>query len=302
MDVSFDAPTTVSELLRLMSATSTERPAYPLAGGSDLIVQMGTGRVRPANVIDLKHVPELIGISRDDSGWHIGAATPIALLGEHAALREKWPGVVEAATLIGSKQVQARGTLGGNLCNASPAADSVPALIAANAVAVVGSAGPDGQVVTREMLVESIPRSPGRTHLAANEVVLSIRLPGGRTRAADAYLRLIPRTEMDIAVVGCGVWLEVDDNGCVIAARVALGAVAPTAFLVPQAATAIVGSTLDRAAMLRLEAAVRTVCRPIDDKRGTAEYRIHVAGVLARRAAIQAHQRAMQSSAQEKNA
>ena len=302
MDVRFDAPTTVPELLRLMAATSAEKPAYPLAGGSDLIVQMGTGRARPANLIDLKRVPELIGISHDGSGWHIGAATPIAMLGEHVALREEWPGIVEAATLIGSKQVQARGTLAGNLCNASPAADSVPALIAANAVAVVGCVGPDGQVVTREVPVEAIPRSPGRTHLAANEVVLSIRLPTRSKRSADAYLRLIPRTEMDIAVVGCGVWLEADDNGRVIAARVALGAVAPTALLVPDAAKAIVGSTLDPDALLRLEAAVRAVCRPIDDKRGTAEYRIHVAGVLARRAAIQAHHRAMQRDLQETHA
>ena len=255
MDVRFDAPTTVSELLRLMSATSAQQPAYPLAGGSDLIVHMGTGRARPAIVIDLKRVPELIGISRDSGGWHIGAATPISLLGEHPALRKEWPGIVEAATLIGSKQVQARGTLGGNLCNASPAADSVPALIAANAVAVVGCAGPDGQVITREVPVESIPRSPGRTHLAAHEVVLSIRLPTRSRRSSDAYLRLIPRTEMDIAVVGCGVWLEADVNGRVVAARIALGAVAPTALLVPDAAKAIVGSTLDTEAVLRLEAA-----------------------------------------------
>ena len=302
MDVMYKAPTTLSELLRLMAATSLEKRAYPLAGGSDLIVQMRSGRMQPAALVDLKRVPELIGIRHDGSGWSIGAATPIAMLGEHARLRSEWPGVVEAATLIGSKQIQGRGTLGGNLCNASPAADSVPALIAAQALALVGSAAPDGQVITREVPVELIARIPGQTNLAANEVVLSIRLPDQARRGGDAYLRLIPRTEMDIAVVGCGVALEVDDKGLVVAARIALAAVAPTALLVPGAAEAIIGSGLDAGAMARLEAAVRAVCRPIDDKRGSAEYRTHVAGVLARRAAAIAHQRAMQRGTQEKSA
>ncbi|MEY4138788.1 MAG: hypothetical protein RLZZ371_970 [Pseudomonadota bacterium] len=297
LNAKYHAPKTVSELLQLMSATSTDALARPLAGGSDLIVQMGSGRIQPANIVDLKRIPELVGIKHDSNGWHIGAATPIAVMGEHAELRAAWPGVVEAATLIGSKQVQGRGTIAGNLCNASPAADSVPALIAAGAVAVVGSAGADGKVTTREVAVESIPKSPGRTNLAANEVVLSIRLPNRNARAADAYLRLTPRTEMDIAVVGCGVSLELDAEGRVTSARVGLGAVAPTALLVPEAAKALVGSKLEAEAMTRFEAAVRAACRPIDDKRGTAEYRIQVAGVLARRAATTAQQRATQRNA-----
>jgi CO/xanthine dehydrogenase FAD-binding subunit len=302
LNVKYHAPTTVSELLQLMSATPADAPARPLAGGSDLIVQMGSGRVQPTKLVDMKRIPDLVGIKHDSNGWHIGAATPIALMGEHAQLRAVWPGVVEAATLIGSKQVQGRGTIAGNLCNASPAADSVPALIAAGAIAVVGCAGADGKVTTREIAVESIPKSPGRTNLATNEVVLSIRLPNRSARAADAYLRLTPRTEMDIAVVGCGVSLELDAEGCVTAARVGLGAVAPTALLVPAAAEALVGSKLEAEALARMEAAVRAACRPIDDKRGTAEYRIQVAGVLARRAATIAQQRAMQRNAQEKHA
>ena len=285
-----------------MSTASTDLRTRPLAGGSDLIVQMGSGRMQPASIVDMKRIPDLVGIKNDSNGWHIGAATPIAVMGEHVQLRAAWPGVVEAATLIGSKQVQGRGTIAGNLCNASPAADSVPALIAAGAVAVVGSAGADGKVTTREIAVESIPKGPGRTNLAANEVVLSIRLPNQGARAADAYLRLTPRTEMDIAVVGCGVSLELDDQGRVASARVSLGAVAPTALLVPAAAEALIGSKLEADALARLETAARAACRPIDDKRGTAEYRIQVAGVLARRAAIQAHQRAMQRNAQENNA
>ena len=294
--LTYQAPTSLSELLRLMAASGSPRA---LAGGSDLIVQTRAGRVKPGPVVDLKRVPELVGITREGGAWRIGAATPCAVIGEHAALRAAWPGVVEAACLIGSKQVQGRGSLGGNLCNASPAADSVPALIAAGAVAVIGSLREGGTVVTREMPVEAIPAAPGRTHLAAGEVVLALRLPDQPAHAADAYLRLIPRTEMDIAVVGCGVWLQLDGAGRVSAARVSLGAVAPTALLVPAAADALIGSKLDAAAIAGLEAAARAACRPIDDKRGTVKYRIHVAGVLARRAATEAYQRAQQRSAQE---
>jgi len=297
--VTYQAPTTLSDLLRLMAAGP---PARAMAGGSDLIVQTRAGRVKPGPIVDLKHVPELVGITREGSGWRIGAATPCAVIGEHAGLRADWPGLVEAATLIGSKQVQGRGSLGGNLCNASPAADSVPALIASGAVAVIGLPSASGQVATREVPVEALPAGPGRTTLAPGEVVLALRLPDRGPRGADAYQRLIPRTEMDIAVVGCAVSLQLDAAGRVTDARVSLGAVAPTALLVPDAAQALVGSTLEDAALSKLEAAARAACKPIDDKRGTAKYRIHVAGVLARRVAQQAYQRAQQRAASESRA
>ncbi len=299
----FHSPTTVPELLRAFAAAPPGAEATrPLAGGSDLIVQMRSGRLRAGPIVDLKRVPELMGIARDGEGWRIGAATPCALIGEHVGLRADWPGVVEAAMLIGSKQVQGRATLAGNLCNASPAADSVPALIAAGAVAVIGKADAKGAVTTRELPVEAVPKSPGRTNLAPGEVVLALRLPSRGARAADAYLRLIPRTEMDIAVVGCGVSLQVDASGRISAARVSLGAVAPTALLVSAAADAIIGSTLDDNALAKLAAAASAACKPIDDKRGTIAYRIHVAGVLARRAATIAYQRALQRGAEGKTA
>jgi carbon-monoxide dehydrogenase medium subunit len=221
----------------------------------------------------------------------IGAATCGALIGEHAALARAWPGVVEAANLIGSTQVQGRATLAGNLCNASPAADSVPAMIAARATCVI--VGPAGR---REIPVEQVAVGPGRTSLALGEFVLEFRLPPRPARSADAYLRNIPRTEMDIAVVGCGVNLTLDADGVCAQARVALGAVGPTALLVPEAAAALVGSRLDEAALERLDEAARAACRPISDKRGTGEFRTKVAGVLARRAAVIAHQRAEQAS------
>lgn len=296
---SYQAPSTLPEVLRLLSAKPVGTTPRPLAGGSDLIVQMGAGRHPNSMMIDLKRVPELVGITRQDGGWRIAAATPCAVMGEHAELRAEWPGLVEAANLIGSKQVQGRATVAGNLCNASPGADSVPALIAAGAIAEIGVMGPDGAIKIRELPVEAVPQAPGRTNLAPGELVLALRLPKRAARASDAYLRLIPRTEMDIAVVGCGVAMELDTDGRILAARVALGAVAPTALLVPAAADALIGSKLDADALAKVAAAASAACKPIDDKRGTVAYRIQVAGVLARRAATLAYQRALHPSAQE---
>lgn len=277
------APSTLEDALKALAAPG----ARPMAGGTDLLVQLRSGRVRPDAVVDLKRIEGTIGIRETADGFVIGAATPGAVIGEHAALSKAWPGVVEAANLIGSTQVQGRASLAGNLCNASPAADSVPALIAARAACVI--VGPGGR---REVPVESIATGPGRTSLAPGEFVLEIRLPPRPARSSDAYLRLIPRTEMDIAVVGAGVNLTLDAAGVVTQAHVALGAVAPTALLVPEAGAALVGSKLDEASLARLDAAARAACKPISDKRGTAEYRTKIAGVLARRAALIAYQRA----------
>lgn len=287
----YAAPATLAEALRLLA----EPGAKALAGGTDLIVQMRAGRIAPTLIVDLKRIPELIGIAADADGWRIGAATPCAAIGEHAALRAAWPGVVEAACLIGSVQVQGRASVGGNLCNASPAADSVPALIAAGARALIARA--EGATLRRrEIPVEQVPTGPGATTLEPGEVLEAIRLPARAPGSADAYLRLIPRTEMDIAVVGVGIRLVVDRAGRIVDARVALGAVAPTAILVPAAGDALIGSLLDDAACECLEAAARAACRPIDDKRGTGAYRTRVAGVLAARVARLAYQRAREGT------
>ncbi|MEE2760597.1 MAG: xanthine dehydrogenase family protein subunit M [Pseudomonadota bacterium] len=251
-----------------------------LAGGTDLLVQMKSDIVEPTVLIDIKNIAETRTIEEENNGFRVGAAVPGAELGEHAAFKAAWPGVVEAAELIGSTQVQGRASLGGNLCNASPAADSVPALIAAGAVARV--AGPGG---IREVLVEDIPTGPGQTSLAAGEIVASIFLPERPANSGDAYLRFIPRTEMDIAVVGVGISLTLDAYGICTAARVGLGAVAPTALLVGSAADALIGTKLDEAALDNLAAATSAACNPIEDKRGTIEFRTDVAGVLARRVA-----------------
>jgi carbon-monoxide dehydrogenase medium subunit len=280
------APTSVQAAVDALAGAGAT--ARVLSGGTDLIVQMRAGRVKPALIVDLKAVPGAVGVRQGpDGGFVIGAATSGAALGEHAALGKAWPGVVEGVNLIGSTQVQGRATLAGNLCNASPAADSVPPMVAARAVAVI--AGPSGQ---REVPVEQIPAGPGRTSLAPGEFIVEFRLPPRAARASDAYLRFIPRTEMDIAVVGAGVNLTLDAAGVVTEAHVALGAVAPTVLLVPDAGAALVGTKLDEAALARLDAAARAACRPISDKRGTAEYRTQIAGVLARRAALIAYSRA----------
>jgi carbon-monoxide dehydrogenase medium subunit len=279
----YQTPTSAEDAARLLA----QEGAKALAGGTDLLVKLRVGMASPSVIVDLKSVPRLRGVEHDAKGWRIGAATPCAEIGEHAGLAAAWPGVAEALQLIGSTQIQGRATLGGNLCNASPAADTVPALIAAGAICEV--AGVSGE---RELLVEDVITSPGKNALARGEFVLGFRLPDPPKRSGDAYLRLIPRTEMDIAVVGAGVALALDAKGVCADARVALGAVAPTPLLVADAAKALIGTKVDDAALESVAAAASAACDPIDDKRGTVAYRIKVAGVLAKRAAKLAHQRA----------
>ena len=257
-----------------------------LAGGTDVLVQLRSDLVTPDDLIDLKQIDGVGDISCSNDGWTIGVAVSGAEMSEHPDLHGEWPGIVEAMDLIGSTQIQGRATLVGNLCNASPAADSVPALIAAGAtVTLTGASG------SREVAVEDIPTAPGSTSLAKDELVSAVNIPRQAKNGGDAYLRFIPRTEMDIAVVGCGVNLQVDGN-TITEARVSLGAVAPTALLVDDAAKAIIGTKLDDAALENLAAAASAACNPIDDKRGTIKFRTHVAGVLARRAAKIAYDRA----------
>ena len=284
----FEAPETIDEAVALL--TNANGDARVLAGGTDLLVQLRSGLVNPVLVVDVKRIPELRAITRENGAFRIGAAVSGAEVGEHEDVKAAWPGVVEALELIGSTQIQGRASLGGNLCNASPAADSVPALIAAGADCTV--AGPSGR---RQVPVAEIATGPGQTSLGKGEIVVDFLLPERPARSGDAYLRLIPRTEMDIAVVGAGVCLRLDEAGVCSHARVTLGAVAPTVLLVPEAADAIIGTSLDDQSLERLDAAARAACRPIDDKRGTVDYRIKVSGVLARRAARIAQNRARSS-------
>ena len=281
----YEAPESVEGAVALLTGAKGE--ARVLAGGTDLLVQMRADLVDPELIVDIKNIPETRAVTEEKGGWRIGAAVTGAELKENARLKKTWPGVVEAANLIGSTQIQGRATLGGNLCNGSPAADSVPALIAAGAMASL--AGPNGR---RDLPVEDVMLGPRKLALGKGEIVVSFLLPPRPARSSDAYLRFIPRTEMDIAVVGAGVSLTLDGDSVITAARVSLGAVAARVLLVPEAAQAIIGSRLDKPAQDRLEAAARAACRPIDDKRGTTEFRIDVAAVLTRRSALIALDRA----------
>jgi aerobic carbon-monoxide dehydrogenase medium subunit len=281
------APHTLDEAISAFAAAGSA--ARIMAGGTDLLVQMRSGAVKPGLIVDIKKIAEMTAIEQTkDGGFRVGAAVSGMEMAEHKSFGKVWPGVLEAVNLIGSKQVQGRASAGGNLCNGSPAGDSVPAMIAAGAIVTVQ--GPNGR---RELKVEDVPASPGRTNLKPGEILISFALPPRPPGSSDAYLRMIPRTEMDIAVVGCGVSLTIKDGVCT-SARVGLGAVAPTVLLVEAAAKALIGSRLDASALDKAAAACSAVCRPIDDKRGTIVYRTKVAGVLLKRTAAIAAARAQE--------
>jgi CO/xanthine dehydrogenase FAD-binding subunit len=283
--VSYTAPATIDEAVKaLASATGL---AKVLSGGTDLLVQLKSGRVKPDLIVDMKHIPGLIGIREEGGFYVIGASTPGVMISANEKLEHDLPGVVEGTDLIGSTQIQGRASIAGNLCNASPAADSVPPVIAARGIAVI--AGPSGR---REVPVEKIVTGPGRTSLQKGEFVVEFKIPKPKPRQAGAYLRFIPRTEMDIAVVGCAVDVTLDAGGTCTDARVVLGAVAPTQIMCEDAAKTLIGHKLDADTLAKLDAAAQKVCNPISDKRGTIEYRTKVAGVLARRAAAIAFERA----------
>jgi carbon-monoxide dehydrogenase medium subunit len=288
-DLRYLAPSTLDEAIGAFAAAGSA--ARIMAGGTDLLVQMRSGAVKPGLIVDIKKIPEMTAIEETtDGGFRVGAAVPGAVLSEHSRFGKIWPGVLEAVNLIGSTQVQGRASAGGNLCNGSPAGDSVPAMVAAGAIITVQ--GPNGR---REMPVEKVPAGPGRTHLLPGEILVSFTLPPRPKGSSDAYLRMIPRTEMDIAVVGCGVSLTLQGGVC-IAARVGLGAVAPVVLLVEPAAKALIGGKLDDAALNAAAAACSAACRPIDDKRGTIAYRTKIAGVLLKRTVAIAAKRAHENS------
>lgn len=277
----YAAPTTVEEARTLLGDNPESRV---FAGATDLVPQMRAGRPEPPMLVDLKSIDRLMAVSHADGRWVIGAAVPTADLTGNAAFSAAFPGISEGAGLIGSDQIQNRCSLGGNLCNASPAADSVPALIASDAEAVIASA--EGE---RTVPVAEVVTGPGQTSLADGEFVIELRVDDPPAATGDAYLRMIPRTEMDIAVVGAAARLTLDGD-TVSDARVVLGAVAPTAIRVPAAEAALVGSemtdgSLSDDALAAVAAAASAACNPIDDKRGTIAYRTKVAGVLAKRAA-----------------
>ena len=252
-----------------------------LAGGTDLLVQIKSGIKKPNLVIDVKKIVELNSIDEiSENEFVIGASVSGANLNRNKKFASLWPGVLEAFRLIGSEQIQGRASLGGNLCNGSPAGDSVPALIAAGCVAVI--AGPDGR---KELPIEEFHTGPGRTILKNGEMLVSLKFPKKEKNSSDAYLRMTPRTEMDIAVVGCGVNITLENDICT-SARVSLGAVAPTPLLIKEASEIMTGTNLNDEVLEKVSKLCMNSCNPIDDKRGTIEYRTKVAGVLFKRTTL----------------
>ena len=257
-----------------------------LAGGTDLLVQIKSGIRKPNLVIDIKKIVELNSIQEiSENEFVIGASVSGANLNRNPKFAKLWPGVLEAFRLIGSEQIQGRASLGGNLCNGSPAGDSVPALIAAGCKAVI--AGPGER---KEIPIENFHLGPGKTILENGQMLVALKFPKRNNNSADAYLRMTPRTEMDIAVVGCGVNVSIE-NGVCTHARVSLGAVAPKPLLINEATDIMVGSSLDEETLEKVSKICRDSCNPIDDKRGTIDYRTKVAGVLFKRATLLAADR-----------
>ena len=284
------APSSIAEVLAVLNeSTSAGQMTQVLAGGSDVLVQMRMPNHQPRTIVDIKKLAETNRLEVSAEGIYIGAAVSSAVMNEHQGLRKAMPGLMEAGDLIGSTQVQGRATICGNLCNASPAGDSIPALIAAGGLFDIATAGG-----SRQMPVEDFVVGVGKNALQEGEFLLGVKFAMPKASTKDAYLRFTPRTEMDIAVAGVGVRVSVE-NGICTDARVAIGAVAPTALLVPGAADALIGSSLDEAALAVAGQACKDSASPISDKRGTAEYRQKVVAVLCKRAIAIAHKRALEN-------
>ena len=284
-EFSYEAPTTVDQAVKLLSSDGDT--ARVICGGTDLLIQMRNAVRKPRLLVDVKNIREMRDISYDaKAGLRLGAAVPCIEIYESEVMHRHYPGLTEAAHLIGSLQIQSRASIGGNLCNASPAADTSSALLAVGAIAKI--VGPKG---TREVAVDKFFTGPGQSVLQPGEMVTQILIPFFAPHTSDRYIRMIPRNEMDIAIVGAGASVTLDGDK-VSAVRIGLGAVAPTPVLAPKAAEYVIGKKLDEKTAERAGELARESAVPIDDMRGTAEYRVHVIGVLTRRALLGAAERA----------
>lgn len=281
------APATVDEAVAVLKQHG--QSARVLAGGTDLIVQEREGRRNVGVMVDVKGIPELTGVSIGaDGSLKVGAAASCASIYRNAEVAKRFPALIDSASLIGGVQIQSRASLGGNLCNSSPAADSIPTLIALGAVCEI--AGPGGR---RSMPVEEFCTSPGRNVLGDGEMLVSLSFPAPAARSGAAFERFIPRNEMDIAVANAAASITLSADGSKFeAARIALGAVAPTPLFVKPAADALVGQPVNADTIEKAAAAARAAATPITDMRGSIEQRKHLAAVLTRRVINKAIERA----------
>ena len=275
-DFVYERPHTIEEAVAAMRGGD----ARALAGGTDLIPQLREGRLRTERVVDLKHIAELTAISAlPDGGIAIGAAATAAVLSRHATIAANYAAISQSACLIGGVQVQNRASLGGNICNAAPSADAVPALVCHQARAVV--AGSNGR---RELAVEALFRGPGKTSLEPGEILVAILLSPAQPRSAAKYLRFTPRREMDIAIAGAGTWLRLDADGDIAEARIVLASVGPTPMRAPTAEQKLAGERPTRALLEEAGRLAAADARPISDTRGSADYRRSLVAVLTARA------------------
>lgn len=285
-DFHYVVPNSLSEVLKLLAKRGSA--AQLLAGGTDLIVKMRVRRARPELIVDAKHIPELNIVKLDGKGLTIGAAVPCRRIYLNPRISARYPALVDCTTLIGGIQIQSRATVGGNLCNAAPSADTIPALIALNAVAQIR--GAKGR---RQLPVEEFCLAPGKTALKKGEMLISLHIPKPARHSGARFLRFIPRNEMDIAVANAAAAVVLDARGRkFISARIALGAVAPTPLYVPEAGEFLAGKPVSEATIKEAAGIAATAARPITDMRGTIEQRRHLAGVLTARALRDAVNRA----------
>ena len=285
-DFEYEAPTSVAEAVKVF--VEHNGSARPLAGGTDLIDQIRTGRQQPQVVVDIKKIPELGVLDNSASGLRLGAAVPCYRIYGDATICEAYSALADSARIIGGIQIQSRASVGGNLCNSGPAADSTPSLIALGAVAVI--AGPKGR---REVAVENFCTGPGKNILAPGEFLVELKFPPRPAYSGSHYRRFIPRNEMDIAVVGVAVSVVLDAKGeTFVSARIALGAVGPTPLFAKDASALLAGKSVSEETIGKAADAAKAIATPIDDMRGTKEFRLHITGVLTRRVIEEAVTRA----------
>lgn len=279
-------PVSLDEAVAALSAADGR--GRPLAGGTDLLVQLRAERYELDRVVDVKAIPELMELRYDRiKGLTIGAAVPCYRIYEQAEIAAAYPGLIDAVSILGGIAIQGRASVGGNLCNASPSADSTPALIVHSAICnIVGPGGP------RSVSARSFCTAPGQTVLRPGELLVSVQLPAPTRRSAGCYIRFTPRAEMDIAVAGVAAWIQIDENGMIADARVALAAVGPTAIEVTAAAGLLSRSDVSESALDAVAHAAQAIARPITDMRGSADQRRHLVGVLTNRALTGAFDRA----------
>lgn len=273
----YAAPRTVKEAVALLAKAGGD--AHCLAGGTDLIAQMKEGRRSPTLVVDIKRISDLMRLEyAERRGLRLGAGVSCSAIYEHPVVREKYPIIVDACSLVGSLQIQNRASVGGNLCNAAPSADTAPAFLALNATVVV--AGPQGR---RKIALTEFFVGPGKTVLGPGELLVEVIVPPPPARSAGNYLRFIPRNEMDIAVAGVGSVVVLGAKGVCRDARIALASVAPVPMRAHGAEERLRGRPLDAEAVREASALAAAECKPISDVRGSADYRRHLVNVLTQR-------------------